>query len=82
MAALATVPSKPQTKNLPPGYHDVNETAEILRCGVRWLRDGVNHRGFPHARLGKVLVFSDADIAAIYEMHRTPAHQPRRRRAA
>jgi hypothetical protein len=83
MAALATVPSKPKP-NLPPGYHDPASAAERLCVGERWLRDGANHHGFPHGRLGKWLVFSDADLAEIYAMHRVPAHTVirGRRRAA
>ncbi len=82
MATLAMTPSRPPKGGAQPNYHNVNEAAERLRVGVRWLRDGVNHRGFPHGRLGARLVFSDADIAAIYEMYRVPAQVVRRRRAA
>jgi len=77
MTPCAPVYSSPEAAVL-SGYHDLNEAAARLRCGVRWLRDGANHGGFPHGRLGKSLVFSDADLAAIYEMHRTPAYRPSR----
>lgn len=79
MAALAMTPSKPSKGGAQPSYHNVAEAAERLRVGERWLRDGVNHRGFPHGRLGTRLVFSDADIAAIYEMFRVPAQVVHRR---
>ncbi|MFI0915211.1 helix-turn-helix domain-containing protein [Streptomyces abikoensis] len=64
-----------------------DEAAKDLGCGVRWLRDGANHRGFPHHRLGKAMQFSAQDRAEIRAMSRVPA-QPsklaaaRRRKAA
>lgn len=69
----------------PQGYYRV-ETAVVKlglaedendTTGRRWLRDGANRkkndpRGkpFPHSRLNGLLVFSDADLAEIYAMHR------------
>jgi hypothetical protein len=52
--------------------------------GQRWLRDGVNHGGFPHHRMSRVLMFSDSDLAEIAAMHRnapTRAGRPRRKPA-
>lgn len=80
MAALATIPSKP--KPTAGEYHRIKAAAEKLGVGERWLRDGVNHGGFPHSRLGKFIVFDDADLAEIYRMFRVPAHTPRRGRRA
>lgn len=80
MAALATIPSKPEA---PAGdYYGIKAAAEKLGVGERWLRNGVNHHGFPHSRLGKFIVFSAADLAEIYQMFRVPAHTVRRGRRA
>lgn len=54
--------------------------------GRRWLRNGANRkpddkrgRPFPHSRLNGQLVFSDADLAEIYNMHRNaPTRRGRR----
>ncbi|MFE0699162.1 hypothetical protein [Streptomyces sp. NPDC058872] len=63
-------------------FTDVTETARRLGIGVRRLRDGVNHMGFPAHRMGRRLMFSPQDRAEIAEMHRIPAQPKRRRRAA
>ncbi|MFD4596816.1 hypothetical protein ACFWPQ_02160 [Streptomyces sp. NPDC058464] len=79
----------------PQGYYRV-ETAVVQlglakdekdTTGRRWLRDGANRekddpRGkpFPHSRLNGLLVFSDADLAEIYNMHRNaPSRRGRQR---
>lgn len=49
------------------------EAAKDLGCSPRWLRDGANHHGFPHHRLGKFLQFSAQDRAEIRRMCRQPA---------
>ncbi|WP_405673127.1 hypothetical protein [Streptomyces sp. NBC_01530] len=69
----------------PQGYYRVEKAVVILglaedendTTGRRWLRDGANRkkndprgRPFPHSRLNGQLVFSDADLAEIYAMHR------------
>lgn len=82
MAALSVTPSKPPKSGTAVSYHSPKEAAELLKVGERWLRDGANHRGFPHSRPGKWLVFSDHDLAEIYEMFRVPARIVRRGRAA
>jgi hypothetical protein len=46
------------------------EAARVIGCGERWLRDGANHRGFPHHRFGKFLRFSLQDCREIKEIHR------------
>lgn len=53
-------------------------------AGQRWLRDGVNHKGFPHYRVGRRLMFSEEDLVAILEdFCRVPgAHRRPRRTAA
>ncbi|RLU79271.1 hypothetical protein CTZ27_37140 [Streptomyces griseocarneus] len=62
------------------------EAAKAIGCGVRWLRDGANHRGFPHHRFGKALQFSAQDRDEIRAMSRVPAQPSKlaaaRRRAA
>jgi hypothetical protein len=76
------------------GFYDVKQAAVRLGLatedpddirGQRWLRDGVNHKGFPHHRMNRVLMFSDSDLAEIAAMHRnapTRAGRPRRARVA
>lgn len=69
----------------PQGYYRVEKAVVILglaedendTTGRRWLRDGANRKkndprgkAFPHSRLNGQLVFSDADLAEIYAMHR------------
>lgn len=49
------------------------DAARVLGCGERWLRDGANHRGFPHHRFGKFLRFSLQDCREIKEMNRKQA---------
>ena len=66
----------------PPGYNTVEEAAEKLRVGTRFLRDGANHHGFPHARMSGRLVFSDEDLHTIYQMFRSPVQSSRRGRRA
>lgn len=52
---------------------DPSEAARVIGCGERWLRDGANHSGFPHHRLGKFLKFSLQDCREIREMNREKA---------
>ncbi|SFC21494.1 helix-turn-helix domain-containing protein [Streptomyces aidingensis] len=54
--------------------------ARYLKCGERWLRDGCNHRGFPHHRMGNRLVFSREDLSEIAAMARRPARPSGERR--
>ncbi|MGW2920318.1 hypothetical protein ACWDBF_21005 [Streptomyces angustmyceticus] len=49
------------------------EAARVIGCGERWLRDGANHSGFPHHRLGKFLKFSLQDCREIQAMNREKA---------
>lgn len=73
---------KQAAKKLIPLDPDDPETAD--EAGERWLRDGVNHKGWPHHRFGRRLMFSDSDLAEIAAMHRTAptrAGRPRRRPA-
>ncbi|HEX5596350.1 MAG TPA: hypothetical protein VFX61_10085 [Micromonosporaceae bacterium] len=78
----------------PQGFYNVKQAVVKLglakdendTTGRRWLRDGCNRkpgdkRGkpFPHSRLNGQLVFSDADLADIYAMHRnTPTRRGRK----
>lgn len=57
----------------------VPAAVRFLKCGERWLRDGVNRGGFPHHRMGGLLVFSRQDLAEIADMHRHPARRAKRR---
>lgn len=79
----------------PQGYYRVEKAVVILglaedendTTGRRWLRDGANRKpgdkrgkAFPHSRLNGQLVFSDADLAEIYAMHRNaPTRRGRQR---
>ncbi|WP_406510763.1 helix-turn-helix domain-containing protein [Streptomyces sp. NBC_00212] len=66
-------------------YFTVDEVAMVFRCSTKLIRDGVNHGGFPHSRMGRLL-FSADDVRKIYEMHHVPAqpgrHRSQARRAA
>lgn len=80
---MHSIPSSPApTSAEHTDFLDVKEAAKDLRCGERWLRDGANHHGFPHHRLGKSLQFSAQDRAAIRAMHRVPAQSPKQLAAA
>ncbi|MFF4410415.1 hypothetical protein [Streptomyces sp. NPDC001404] len=62
------------------------DAAKVIGCGERWLREGANHRGFPHHRFGKFLRFSLQDCREIREMNREKARpselaKARRRKA-
>ncbi|WP_158712151.1 hypothetical protein [Streptomyces rimosus] len=51
-------------KSLPvvhDGFMKPGEAARDLGCSERWLRDGANHRGFPHHRLEIVFKGSDPE---------------------
>ncbi|WP_328336836.1 hypothetical protein [Streptomyces violaceus] len=64
---------------------DPDNPSEDNESGERWLRDGVNHKGWPHHRFGRRLMFSDSDLAQIAALHRnapTRAGRPRTRAAA
>ncbi|MGW0883298.1 hypothetical protein [Streptomyces sp. NPDC002671] len=65
---------------------DPKDAAKVIGCGERWLREGANHRGFPHHRFGKFLRFSLQDCREIREMNREKARpselaKARRRKA-
>ena len=79
-------------KTTPPvleGYHGIKKATELLglsdpadptdTAGQKWLRDGVNLKGWPHQRMAGRLVLSDSDLAAFAGMHRNPAVRPGRR---
>lgn len=58
------------------------EHKEQSEAGQRWLRDGVNHKGFPHYRVGRRLMFTEADLITIVEdFCRVPGTYRRPRRA-
>jgi len=59
------------------------EHREQSEAGQRWLRDGVNHKGFPHYRVGRRLMFTEADLVTILEdFCRVPGTYRRPRRTA
>ncbi|WBP89472.1 helix-turn-helix domain-containing protein [Kitasatospora cathayae] len=64
------------------GYYNVKEAARRIRVGERAIRDGINHEGWPHSRIGRRIVISEADLAEIYRLHRAPVAVPRGRRRA
>jgi hypothetical protein len=86
-------PRKPTP--IPQGFYNVKTAVVQLglaedendTTGRRWLRDGANRKpgdrrgkAFPHSRLNGQLVFSDADLAEIYAMHRNaPSRRGRQR---
>ena len=87
-------PRKTDTPKLEPLYN-VEEAALLLlnlqddpeaekaqtEAGQRWLRDGVNHKGFPHYRVGRRLMFSEQDLVNILENFcRVPGSYRRPRR--
>ncbi|MFE9844761.1 hypothetical protein [Streptomyces goshikiensis] len=88
-------PRKTDSPKLEPLYN-VEEAAILLlnlrgddadrqpstEAGQRWLRDGVNHKGFPHYRVGRRLMFSEKDLVTILEdFCRVPGSYRRTRRA-
>lgn len=67
---------------MPDGFYNPKEGAKRLRISERALRDGINHQGWPHSRIGRRLVVSAADLDEIYQLHRAPTSAPRGRRRA
>lgn len=78
------------------GFYNVGEAAVRLNLktqeehdagstkGERWLRDGVNHKGWPSHRLNGCLMFSDSDLMEITALNRnvpTRGGRPRRKPA-
>lgn len=53
---------------------EVDENGKESKKGEKWLRDGVNLRGFPHHRLAGQLKFSDSDLAEIAQLHSNRVH--------
>lgn len=49
-----------------PRYHTYPEAARILRCKERWLRRNASR--LPRQKRGRVVLFSDADLAVIEQM--------------
>ena len=80
------------TKTVLEGFYTVKQAAKRLipldldnpdsddEAGERWLRDGVNHKGWPHHRFGRRLMFSDTDLAEIAALNRNAPTQGARRR--
>lgn len=70
---MPTNPSPAAPTDEHDDFMDVKAAAKDIGCGERWLRDGVNHHGFPHDRYGKAIRFSRQQRAAIRAMHRVAA---------
>ena len=49
--------------------YDIKEAAEILGCTENFLREGVEHHGFPHTWLGQRRRFSMEQLREIQVMH-------------
>ncbi|MEV8474904.1 hypothetical protein [Streptomyces sp. NPDC051173] len=62
------------------GFMRPRDAARDIGCGERWLRDGANHFGFPHTRMGKALWFSPDDRLQIRDMCHVPAQPGKARR--
>lgn len=73
--------SSPPTTDEHDDFLKLEDAAKDIGCGVRWLRDGVNHHGFPYDRYGKALWFSRQQRAQIRAMNRFVA-QPSKLAAA
>lgn len=69
--------STPKNSPAPTAEHDdfkdLKESAKDIGCGERWLRDGINHGGFPYDRYGKAIWLSRQQREQIRAMHRHPA---------
>lgn len=71
------------------GYYGIKKATELLglsdpddpadKTGQKWLRDGVNLKGWPHQRFAGRLVFSDSDLATIAALNRNPVTRSGRR---
>jgi hypothetical protein len=61
----------------PTAEHDdfmkLKDAAQDIGCGERWLRDGINHGGFPHDRYGQTIWISRQQRDQIRALHRAPA---------
>ncbi|MFE9064837.1 hypothetical protein [Streptomyces violaceusniger] len=95
---MAAPKASPRPKPALENYHTVGQAAVRLNLktqkehdagstkGERWLRDGVNLKGWPCHRMSGQLRFSDTDLAEIAAMSRNApdkrAGRPRRRRKA
>jgi len=78
---------EPTSASLLDGLHTVEDAAKLLGFSSRTLREGVNHRGWPHYRMARRLRFDDEQLAEILRMHRhearvTPTRRPPRRKAS
>lgn len=60
---------------------DVPQAAARLGIGAQWLKKAVTRGEIQHTRVGRLVRFSDADIAAFLDTHRRPAAATTRRRA-
>ncbi|MFE0039369.1 hypothetical protein [Streptomyces sp. NPDC059015] len=75
MAAVKAPPTKPALEN----FYSVSAAAVRLglraedddsKKGEKWLRDGVNQKGWPCHRMAGQLLFSDSDLAEIAQLSR------------
>ncbi|KAB7832505.1 hypothetical protein FRZ00_34735 [Streptomyces mobaraensis] len=85
-AGEAIIEAAKKALELDEAMLEPKDAAKVIGCGERWLREGANHRGFPHHRFGRFLQFSLQDCREIREMHREKARpselaKARRRKA-
>lgn len=69
---MRTSPTRPDAEEH-DDFMKPQEAAADIGCGVRWLKDGAYHGGFPHHRFGRSLQFSRQDRDAIRKLCRVPA---------
>lgn len=70
---MSTTTTSPTPTAEHTDFLNIKDAAKDIGCGERWLRDGVNHGGFPHDRYGKALWFSRKQREEIRAMHRAPS---------
>lgn len=75
--ALPEAPEQGPTGSILDSLMRVKPAAERIGFSERWLRDGVNHRGFPHYRFGQTIAFDEDQLVQILELHRQEAVAPR-----
>ncbi|MBD0743488.1 hypothetical protein [Streptomyces sp. CBMA152] len=81
---MPTAQNPPADTDEHDDFMKVAAAAKDIGCGERWLRDGINHGGFPHDRYGKSIWLSRQQRAEIRRMHRQtaqwrrPARRPRK----
>ena len=60
-----------------PELYTLREAAKILRCGQSTLRAAARRREIAHTRLGRKLLFAEADLRDYLEQRRVEAEAAR-----